>query len=75
MPVIKPFLRKPVNVVVGDAYDIIPQLRADIALVDIFPGYGNAQRKIDALADRSPRIKKFWGWGSSEMSGRKLRSR
>ncbi len=75
MPVVKPHLRKPVEVVVGDAYDIIPQLRADIALVDIFPGYGNAQRKIDELAARSPRIKKFWGWGSSEMSGRKLRSR
>lgn len=75
MPVVTPLLRKPVDVIVGDAYEVIPQLRADVALVDIFPGYGNAQAQVAELAARSPGIKKFWGWGTSEMSGRRLRSR
>jgi len=75
LPVVRPHLRKPVRVIVGDAYTIIPTLRADIALVDIFPGYGGAQQKIDAIARKTKGIRKFWGWGTSEMSGRKLSER
>ncbi len=70
MPRIKPHLRKPVKVLVGDAYELIPTLRADVALIDIFPGYGDGFRRVEALARRSPGIKKFWGWGTSEMTGR-----
>lgn len=73
LPQVRPRVRKPFDVVVGDAYEVLPTLRADVALVDIFPGYGNAQAAIDELAARSPGIKKWWGWGTSEMSGRALK--
>lgn len=75
LPTIRRHMKKPVKVIVDDAYKAIPKLKADIALIDIFPGYGGAQAKIDALARRSPKIKKFWGWGTSEMSGRMLTDR
>lgn len=70
LPRIRPFLKKPLDVHVGDAYEIIPTLRADVALIDIFPGYGDGFRRVAQLAERSPKIKKFWGWGTSEMTGR-----
>jgi hypothetical protein len=69
MPVIQPHLRKPVEVHVGDAYEIIPTLQADVALIDIFPGYGDGFARVAELSRRSPKIKKFWGWGTSEMTG------
>jgi len=70
MPQIRPHMRKPVEIHVGDAYEIIPTLRADVALIDIFPGYGDGFQRVAELARRSPKIKKFWGWGTSEMTGR-----
>lgn len=69
LPRIRPHLRKPLDVHVGDAYEIIPTLRADVALIDIFPGYGDGFARVAELARRSPSIKKFWGWGTSEMTG------
>lgn len=69
MPVVTPHLRKRVDVVVGDAYEEIPKLRADVALIDIFPGYGDGFRRVAELAKHSPHVKKFWGWGTSEMRG------
>jgi hypothetical protein len=72
LPQIRPHIKKPLDVVIGDAYEVIPTLSADVALVDIFPGYGNNQARVDELAARSPNVKKFWGWGTSEMSGRAL---
>lgn len=70
MPQIRPHMRKPVEIHVGDAYEIIPSLRADVALIDIFPGYGDGFGRVAELAKQSPKIKKFWGWGTSEMTGR-----
>ncbi|MCA9649912.1 MAG: hypothetical protein H6712_34645 [Myxococcales bacterium] len=70
LPRIRPHLRKPLDVHVGDAYEILPTLRADVALIDIFPGYGDGFRRVAELADESPGIKRFWGWGTSEMTGR-----
>lgn len=75
LPRIRPHLRKPLDVHVGDAYEIIPTLRADVALVDIFPGYGDGWQRVAELARRSPGIKKFWGWGTSEMTGLAQRDR
>jgi hypothetical protein len=69
MPRIEPHVRKPVEVIVGDAYEVLPKLSADIALIDIFPGYGDGFRRVAELAKASPRIKKLWGWGTSEMRG------
>lgn len=75
LPVIRPHLRKPVEVVVGDAFEVIPSLTGDIALVDTFPGYGDGFRVVEQLAKRSPGIKRFWGWGTSEMTGLRQRER
>lgn len=75
LPQIRPHVRKPLEVVVGDAYEVFPTLKADVALVDIFPGYGNNQAALDRMAASAPGIKKWWGWGAEEMSGRRLRER
>ncbi len=69
LPVIRPHVRKPLEVVIGDAYEEIPKLHADVALIDIFPGYGDGFRRVAELAAASPHIKRFWGWGTSEMTG------
>lgn len=69
LPVIRPHVRKPLEVVIGDAYEEIPKLQADVALIDIFPGYGDGFRRVAELRAASPRIKQFWGWGTSEMTG------
>ncbi len=69
LPVVVEHVRKPVDVHVGDAYEIIPKLKADVALIDIFPGYGDGFKRVEELAARSPAIKRFWGWGTSEMTG------
>ena len=73
LPQIRPHVRKRLEVIVGDAFEVFPRLKADFALVDIFPGYGNAGAHMERLAKISPGIKKWWGWGVAEMSGRKLR--
>ncbi len=69
LPYVRPHVRKPLEVVVGDAYEEIPKLEADVALIDIFPGYGDGFRRVAELQRASPGIKKFWGWGTSEMTG------
>jgi hypothetical protein len=69
LPAIRPHLRKPVEVIVGDAYAVLPTLRADVALIDIFPGYGDGHRRVAELARRCPGIKTMWGWGTDAMTG------
>ncbi len=67
LPRVRPHVRKPLDVIVGDAYEIVPTLSADVALIDIFPGYGGNHRAVSELARTSRKIKKMWGWGTSEM--------
>jgi len=51
--------RVPLRVLIGDAYKIVPQLTADVALIDIFPRYGgNRERWLD----RTTEILKGGGW-------------
>jgi hypothetical protein len=69
LPRIRPLVKKPLQVVIGDAYEVVPTLSADVALVDIFPAYGNNQPGVDAMARRSSKIGKFWGWGAAPVSG------
>lgn len=53
------------DVTVGDAREVLPTLRADVALVDIFPDYGsdNRERTAEIRAACGRRIRKVWGWG------------
>lgn len=69
LPVLRPAIRKPLTVVVGDAFEVMPRLRADIALVDIYPAYGGNRRATRALARTCPKIRRFWGWGDAPVSG------
>lgn len=49
-----------IEVLIGDANDELPRLTADVALVDIYPGYGNNRFRRNC-----PNIKKIWVWGSA----------
>lgn len=64
MPAIEPHLARPVDVIVGDAYVVIPQMRADVALIDIYPKYGRNKYMCNKLKASSPGIRKFWCWGA-----------
>lgn len=62
--------RVPLRVLIGDAYKIVPQLTADVALIDIFARYGgNRERWLD----RTTEILKGGGW--SYRRGRDTRAR
>lgn len=47
------------EVVVGDANKLVPQMQADVALIDIESGYGYAD------FPRCPQIGRVWIWGSA----------
>jgi hypothetical protein len=67
LPRVRPLVKKRLTVLVGDAYEVLPTLAADVALVDIFPSYGGNEAATRELARRSPKIKKVWGWGAAPM--------
>jgi hypothetical protein len=57
---------RPVDeVYIGDAYEILPRLSADVALIDIFPRYGNNGPACEHIARTSPGLKKVWCWGTA----------
>lgn len=67
LPRIREHMKNPVyprfEVVIGDAYKVMPKMTADVALVDIFPGYGGNERDRDKLREACPNIGFVWGWG------------
>ena len=67
LPQIRPRIRRPLAVEVGDAFEVLPRLRADVALVDIYPEYGGNARATERLARTSPGIRRVWGWGDEKM--------
>lgn len=67
LPQVVPHLGgKKLNVHVGNAFEIIPTLKADVGLLDMFPRYGENHAPTKQLARKSKGIKKMWGWGTSE---------
>ncbi len=66
---LRPRIRKPVRLVVGDAFEVMPKLAADVALVDIYPGYGGNRDATRRLAASCPKIRRFWGWGDAPVTG------
>lgn len=65
---------KPLEVVCGDAWEVMPKMEADTAFVDIWKSYGGAARlgwtsyrETDtdgrAMRTRCPGIKSVWCWG------------
>ncbi len=63
LPAIKPHLECEVEVVVGNAFKLIPEMTADAALIDIFFSYGGN------VFPRCPNINKVWCWGSQSLRG------
>lgn len=61
---------KKVSVAIGDAYQILPMLDGDVALLDIFPAYGENHAATQRIAKQCRKIKKVWGWGTSEQPRR-----
>jgi len=49
-PEIQKHLNMPVELIVGDAYEVLPSLTADIALIDIFPNYGGNKFEVRDLS-------------------------
>ena len=50
---------KSLEIIVGNAYDVLPRLEADVALIDIFPDYGGNE-----FSAKTPGIYVTWCWGS-----------
>jgi hypothetical protein len=73
VPVIEPIVtkrfNKPLKVIVGNAYKVMPKLTADVALVDIFKDYGNNDWEQRDLRNTCPNIKYIWCWGVAAISG------
>lgn len=65
MPRIEPHLGCKVEVIIGDAYEELPKLKADVALVDIFPNYGNNDYEAARLRRSCKSIPKIWCWGAA----------
>jgi hypothetical protein len=71
LPHIRLHMARPVDdVVVGDAYEVMPKLRADVALVDIFPSYGFNSDERKRLERTCPNIGFIWAWGAYELPDR-----
>lgn len=64
-PRLAPHLRIPVEVIVGDVRSVLPGLRADVALVDVFPGYGGNGFVAAGFRQRCPDIGRIWCWGGA----------
>ncbi len=66
MPILAAHGKTKVRVIVGDAFEVLPKLEADVALVDVFPTYGANHAAMAELSKRCKKIGKLWGWGGAE---------
>jgi hypothetical protein len=56
-----------IDVEVGNVHEVLPRLKADVALVDTFKGYGFNRDELDRMRVKAPGIGKWWGWGTSDI--------
>ncbi|KIG18758.1 hypothetical protein DB30_07773 [Enhygromyxa salina] len=56
-----------VRVTGGDAFKLLPTLQADVALVDVFPAYGDNRVAMADLRKRCKGIARMWDWGASDL--------
>ncbi len=52
-----------VELIVGDAYEVLPKLTADVALIDIFDAYYDKSWDREKFERSCPNIKRIWCWG------------
>lgn len=67
MAVLAELGREQVRVTGGDAFALLPKIEADVALVDVFPAYGDNREAMAALRRQCKRIKRMWDWGASDL--------
>lgn len=74
MPALAPKLRglgKDFDTIVGDAYNVLADFKADVALIDIFRGYGSNEfraRGDGGVQIRPRNIDTVWCWGSAPLA-------
>jgi hypothetical protein len=72
MPVIAPQLRglgKDFTTIVGDAKEVLRDLKADVGLIDIFPDYGSNDFYVNGGGSSRPKnIETIWCWGSAPVA-------
>jgi hypothetical protein len=68
LPQIRPHLARPLDeVMVEDVYSALPKLQADVALVDIFPGFGDIRWEEDRLSKLcAGKVGRIWCWGKKD---------
>jgi hypothetical protein len=59
--------RTQVRVLGGDAFTLLPKLEADVALIDVFPAYGDNREAMAKLRKQCKNIGRLWDWGASEL--------
>jgi hypothetical protein len=59
--------RTQVKVLGGDAFKLLPKLEADVALIDVFPAYGDNREAMAELRKQCKGIGRLWDWGASEL--------
>ncbi len=70
----------PLEVIVGDAYEVIPKMKADVAIIDIYEGYGGNDFLEDLTYKhrggtllpeerRCEGIGRIWNWGKAYTKG------
>ena len=47
----------------GDVFEVLPKLKADVAVVDIAPTYASVDADLHRLENTCPLIDKIWCWG------------
>lgn len=69
LPVVTPKLGPAkLEVICGDAYEVLPELQADVAIVDIYETYGMARHDANSvlgLQSKCLGIGKVWCWGGN----------
>lgn len=64
LPKVKLLMCKEISeVIIGDAYKVLSELSADVAVIDIFKSYGEAFWLKESLTKKCKNINKIWCWG------------
>jgi hypothetical protein len=61
--------RTQVRVLGGDAFELLRKLEADVALIDVFPAYGDNREAMTKLRQQCKNIGQLWDWGASDLLG------
>ena len=54
---------KPIDVVIGDAFETMKGMKADVAVMDIWPNLSDIADDMEKLEEAAPSIGYWWGWG------------